>query len=197
MKKYKLIKEYPGSPDIGYVSQPKVEKNVEYTDNHYYSGTWFDPSKFPEYWNPIEDFEILSFCGTESHPVPGFIVKIKNGKLDSDTLNLPLSHYLEGTRCWKINSVRRISDGEVFTIGDKLDGFDVTAIISLFRIENNQMKVGIREVGVVSLSACKHKSFWSDEDMISFGCFARGATGNPVTPDVFDWWKSSVYNKKK
>jgi len=168
MKQYKLIKKLPfeGSPEIGYISTEKVGE----AGAHYWNHNWFYPEDFPEYWELVveKDYEILSFIHDGSFGVPlGYVVNMKNGMLDAKDQFLPESHYLNSS-CWKINSVKRLSDGEIFTINDKLDGFDVTAKISLFRIENNQMKVGIRECGIVGLSACKHKpkprSIFTTED---------------------------------
>ena len=48
MKKYKLIKTYPGSPFLGKVLEPKVEKDNEDTNNFYWEGSWFNPNDFPE-----------------------------------------------------------------------------------------------------------------------------------------------------
>jgi len=163
MSKYKLIKNYPGSGIVVGKILDFTNTNeiiIENTDGFTYTYCLGDCQLYPEFWELVveKDYEILSFVHDGSHGVPlGFKINITNGWLESyDRQVLPLSHYLESS-CWKINSVKRLSDGGIFTINDKLDGFDVTTKISLFRIENNQMKVGIREVGVVSLSACKHK----------------------------------------
>ena len=51
MKKYKLIKEYPGSPEIGRTVTPKSS-----SDNFcYWEGSWFDPEKHPEFWEEIKE----------------------------------------------------------------------------------------------------------------------------------------------
>jgi len=70
MKKYKLIKEYPGSPKVGDIVKG------------YGRDSW------SEYWEEVveKDYEILKTCP------------------------------IEGT----IYSVKRLSDGEVFTVGDKI-----------------------------------------------------------------------------
>ena len=70
MKKYKLIKEYPGSPKVGDIVKG------------YGRDSW------SEYWEEVveKDYQILKSCP------------------------------IEGT----IYSVERLSDGEVFTVGDKV-----------------------------------------------------------------------------
>jgi len=63
-KQYKLKKLYPGSPELGYISKPHSE--IEANDNHYWMGSWFDPTKFSEFWEEIID-EIpyaLSYSGS-------------------------------------------------------------------------------------------------------------------------------------
>ncbi len=69
--------------------------------------------------------EITAFRGGIFHPLPGFIVNMKNGQLVSDKQSLDESHYLNASKdIWEIYSVKRLSDGEVFTVGNKvsLDG---------------------------------------------------------------------------
>lgn len=97
MKKYKLIKEYPGSPKLGYIWEM-------------YSGYKGDYHRQPEYWEEIieKDYEILSLTIHDSRlsDVTGY----GNAYIEAllkDRLN-------------KIHSVRRISDGEIFTIGDNV-----------------------------------------------------------------------------
>lgn len=73
-------------------------------------------------WEKVieKDYEILKFIHNGSHGVEkGFIVKMKNGKLDVHHQFLPESHYLN-SKCWDIHSIKRLSDGEVFTVGDKV-----------------------------------------------------------------------------
>ena len=70
-KKYKLIKEYPGSPELGIIAEERYVMKDQ-----------------PEYWEEVveKDYEILI-----SRVVPQEIL-----------------------------SVKRLSDGEVFTIGDEV-----------------------------------------------------------------------------
>jgi hypothetical protein len=86
LRKFKLIKEYPGSPKLATELTPKVDKENTDTNNFYWEGSWFNPNDFSEYWEEVlqKDYEILRTC-----PIVGTIY-----------------------------SVKRLSDGEVFTVGD-------------------------------------------------------------------------------
>lgn len=50
MKKYKLIKCYPGCPDLGYITKPHTKGDE---GSHYWMGSWFNPQDFPEFWEEI------------------------------------------------------------------------------------------------------------------------------------------------
>ena len=94
--KYKLIKEYPGSPRLGTI-----------TDR-----TMYFPEYYPSFWQPVveKDYEILSlarFCS-----IKPTITDVSNYG----------DEYIEALlKCDKarVHSVKRVSDGEVFTISDK------------------------------------------------------------------------------
>ena len=104
MKKYKLIKEYPGSPTVGTILAPKVDKELTNTNNFYWGGSWFNPNDFSEFWEEVveEDYEIVSY--------------IKKGSTTCTTTKRRGGENHE--EFWNIYSVKRLSDGEVFTIGD-------------------------------------------------------------------------------
>ena len=92
MKRYKLIKEFPGSPKLGTIWDERST----------------DCPKYPEFWELIvkKDYEILSlFEGKFIYPCD---------KYSKDFIN-----QLFNTLGVSIHSVKR-KDGEVFTIGDKV-----------------------------------------------------------------------------
>ena len=92
MKKYKLIKEYPGSDHEGIIVSLKTPNGLyEGYQYNYYSK---HVENNPEYWEEVieKDYQILDTI-------------IKN--------NLKQ----------EISSVKRLSDGEVFTVGDKITGY--------------------------------------------------------------------------
>ena len=114
MKKYKLIKTYPGSPLLGKVLEPKVEKDNEDTNNFYWEGSWFNPNDFPELWEEVveNNYEIISYWSPRFGDTKYLYYE---GHEDWDNINKSKYH--------PIHSVKRLSDGEVFTIGDKFTGY--------------------------------------------------------------------------
>ena len=100
MKKYKLIKKLPfeGSPDIGYISTKTMEKDGA----HYWNHNWFHPEDYPEFWEEVKDYQILSMKNSS-----GYIYPVK----PNENLTYELKHHT-------INSVLRMSDNTTFTIDD-------------------------------------------------------------------------------
>lgn len=96
--KYKLIKEYPGSPKLGFTTELS---HCLGTNDFLVCEKRFNPSEFPEFWQPIveKDYEILSYITIESE-----IIKYKDLNIN-DECNC--DKYL------KIYSVKRLSDGEI------------------------------------------------------------------------------------
>jgi len=96
MKKYKLIKEYPGSLELGTIVSRKCTTDI-------WKGTTYYET-YPEFWQEVieKDYEIVSQV----------------------TKYNPLDDYkASGT---KIHSVKRLSDGEIFTVGDLITGHSHT-----------------------------------------------------------------------
>ena len=108
--KYKLIKEYPGSPKLGTV----VIKNNDFGGYSYIEPNIQEYSKgvieqYPEFWEEVveKDYEILSLIeGKFIYPCD---------KYSKDYIN-----QLFNTLGVSIHSVKRLSDSEIFTIGDKI-----------------------------------------------------------------------------
>lgn len=50
MKKFKLIREYPGSPKLGTELTPKTDMHVTNTNNYYWEGSWFQSGE-PAHWS--------------------------------------------------------------------------------------------------------------------------------------------------
>lgn len=162
MSRYKLQLKYPGSSKIG-TEVYKIPSIKGYFYKELSSEITYSREEiedYPNHWQLVaeKDYEILKFICKEKRGVENvgtILTKQPDGSFWiyphwTEEAMLRLSHYA-------IYSVKRLSDGEIFTIGDKLDGWGVTTSISLFRIEDNILKVGLREVGVVLLGACKHK----------------------------------------
>lgn len=126
MNKYKLVKEYPGSPKIGYISQ-KTHDN----DLHYYKGITFDPSAYPDYWEKIveKDYKVLSLISTRDDKT---IITYENGggvygAGFFESVYKSVDYWVEcftgHNNPWSIYSIKRLSDGEIFTIGDTIKGY--------------------------------------------------------------------------
>lgn len=88
MKKYKLIKKYPGSTEVGEIVQGNGREGWYTKGPGCRTYDWTQVVHYPEYWEEVveKDYEILI-----SKVVP-----------------------------YTILSVKRLSDGEVFTVGDKI-----------------------------------------------------------------------------
>ena len=101
MKKYKLIKEYPGSLSLGTITSSESKTDLWKGTNYY--------DKYPEYWEEVveKDYEIISWTAKDCNSIV-----IKGSELPHTPCSLPAGY-------WRIHSVKRLSDGEVFTIGDK------------------------------------------------------------------------------
>ena len=113
--KYILKKEYPGSPKLG--------NTIDNLEND-----WIE--NYPEFWEEVveKDYEILSYITIESE-----IIKYKDLNIN-DECNC--DKYL------KIYSVKRLSDGEIFTVGDKID----------FVINSNLRKDTIHKIKSIELN---------------------------------------------
>ena len=109
MTQYKLIKCYPGFTELGR------------TENTTWQGTFFY-DKHPEFWQKVEevDYDVLSFKGSISERL---YLKQPNGKFVSAGVlhNYTFDECISKNLSFSIHSVKRLSDGEVFTIGDLID----------------------------------------------------------------------------
>jgi len=131
MSKYKLIKEYPGSPKLNNIV--KKYKNANYiSECGYYSINSVNIENQPEFWEEVieRDYEILSL--NYSNTIYAF-EKGDNYYIDEsrtggyvclNDLNAENIRYLA-----TIHSVKRLSDGEIFTIGDKVQHCEWRGII--------------------------------------------------------------------
>ena len=93
MKKYKLIKLFPGSPSkLGHIVEFPNDRDFEYY------------SQNPEFWELVvePDYEILSYVKKDR---PACVTTKKRGGTRHDEF-------------WNIRVVKRLSDGEIFKIGD-------------------------------------------------------------------------------
>jgi hypothetical protein len=114
MRKFKLIKEYPGSDHEGIIVSLKTPNGLyEGYQYNYYSK---HVENNPEYWEEVieKDYEIISY--------------IKKGSTTCTTTKRRGGE--NHKEYWNIHAVKRLSDGEVFIVGDRITGYhkDVRSI---------------------------------------------------------------------
>jgi hypothetical protein len=106
MAKYKLIKEYPGSHELGTIiigsKETMYSKGLGFINYD-----WAHVETHPEFWEEVieNDYQILSYIKKGSTSC--ITTKKRGGELHEEF--------------WDIHSIKRLSDGEVFTVGDKFD----------------------------------------------------------------------------
>jgi len=127
MKKYKLIKQYPTSPKLGFIVAQKpcgIYYNME-TGIHYGSAML---KNYPEFWEEVveKDYEILSQTS----------VRVCNPKDNYKVVRntTPVIH-----------SVKRLSDGEVFTVGDTIRIYEHGPIETIETITTNSIRSSIKQ----------------------------------------------------
>ena len=161
MKEYKLIKTYPGSPELGTV----VKKDGWYYHTIVEGIPFIFLAKYvennPEFWEEVieKDYEVLSYIDTAYmiiYEVGGYGDKVKFSE------NLISKHF-------KIHSIKRLSDGEVFSIGDRIfGGYTISKIqlcdskskINLTLKKDNESHVGDNNINDI----VKDKKLFTSED---------------------------------
>lgn len=153
MKTYRLIKIYPGSKELGYILK-QVNNGQDKPNNYYQNGIWFNPSEHPEHWQEVK--EVVE----KDYLITGYYQKPNNIHIN------PIGNFSKGFETdYEIYQVKRISDGEVFTIGDKAINNTYSqycGIISEIFIKDNKLQLYLSETiaGNMSLflnNAKKHK----------------------------------------
>jgi len=146
-KSYKLIKEYPGSPKLGTTlpENATINGNIFYDKESNPNRLYVD--KFPKFWKKIleKDYEILSFIVNQSKGVlivGDIVTKVGDGFKGTSSHNRGIiagdseNEFLSKDH-WSIHSVKRLSDGEVFTIGDNCE-FGILTRIFLIKYINGK-----------------------------------------------------------
>jgi len=128
MKKYKLIKTYPGSPELSTeIIETKINSLCP-VNECYISGKTFmligddsfeikNPENYPEFWEKVvkKDYEILCIKHKESNHIWKNDSQLKNifciadGKAPFTSLE-EINRY---PKVYEIHSIKRLSDGEV------------------------------------------------------------------------------------
>lgn len=179
LEKYKLIKIYPNSPKLGTeIIKSKItsitEKNTKEKVTYMIKGEskfrLKDPENYKEFWEKIDEKEPIDY---EITIVLQPIVKSKynlNKNMqfgccysgDVYTCNLAQIRGIDMKQNilknnWEIYQVKRLSDGEIFTIGDRLHGYDLgrSVELTMFKIDKNKCLVGHRDLGLINIKNCK------------------------------------------
>lgn len=119
--KYKLIETYPNSPQLGFIFDENENPNPICNDT-----IIFSIQNYPKFWEEVyeSNFEILEFKDCNN----GDTFKLNNNKCYSRSPNnsyVSLHNMLHVGRCvddksFIITKIKRLSDGEIFTIGNKI-----------------------------------------------------------------------------
>ncbi len=159
MKKYKLIKKYPGSPKSLGITHQFYQLNEKGCTSEEWMGEKYY-SNHPEFWEEVieKDYEILSWICTNPNSNYNILNSIAT-KTDDGTQWL-----IETTRCasrvrtsclddYAIHSVKRLNDGEIFTIGDEIihkvrNSKPIGKLTNLW-ISYEQLRGDINNLGVV------------------------------------------------
>jgi len=139
MKKYKLIKEYPGSPKIGAIAKSdKIDYVYYYFEKDSYTGIGSSIiENNPKFWEEVveKDYEVLSYIKKDNSAIT---TKRENGfflnSMFKDSHGVYSDYQLLNT--WNIYSVKRLSDGEIFTIGDIVEEYGE---IRTFLLQNDKI----------------------------------------------------------
>ncbi len=173
MKKYKLIKEFPGSPKLG---------TINTNDQLSWKG-----EDYPEFWEKVveKDYEILSIKSKTNSEIRKVKIDIDdNNKLflqrnEENQYFLHSDTFLYIFQYYNIHSVKRLSDGEIFTIGDKIRFIDESLeetypcrIIKNFKIKDNTIIAvcdsNIVEILLKNLKKVKQPLFTTEDGVDIF-----------------------------
>ena len=135
---YKLIKQYPGSPELGTIAKLAGIGSIEFTTPR--GRTYTESSSArnlfneviknqPVFWDEVieKDYEILSF--SQDSGITDIWTKFYpdswGRNVNGQCATIPYTtEEILSNKLYAIHSVKRLSDGEVFTIGDNTkDGY--------------------------------------------------------------------------
>lgn len=141
MRKFKLIKEYPGSFELGTIV---IERNVGSFNKYFKEDSNIDGlssfivEKHSEYFEEIieKEYEILQIQSTVNDKIRSY-----DGELEKD---------------YRIYSVRRLSDNEIFTIGDNIE-IDFSHGVQIIPIDSIRISIYNDNIGLCG--SLKNKSF--------------------------------------
>jgi hypothetical protein len=189
MKQYKLIKEYPNSPKLGTILSDDIKNILNY----------------PEFWEEVieKDYEILSFIRKDNSSYKGLIFKLNPiTKLYNSNIKASdrrLEHFFK--KEFDIHSVKRLSDGEIFTVGDKVNGFDLGRNVDLTTIilEDNELLIGLRDLGMYNINSLKHakQPLFKTEDGVDIFKGQKVWYTNSTASNIWDSRADEKYHNGK
>lgn len=201
MKKYKLIKDYPGCDcDLGTIVQYQDRTYPPYFDIK--TGIRYSHEiveKYPEFWEEVveKDYEILEIDGYSGryflNPETGYMAYGGNG---DGMYNA--EHYLNSGYHHYIVSVKRLSDGEIFTVGDTIhsNDFKPTKLEKITIRDNGSIamwgKYHSNMLGEIGLASCRIKQpLFTTEDGVDI---YKGDIAVPLDPKTFRIFAPTSYN---
>jgi hypothetical protein len=139
---YRLIKEYPGSPKVGDIVKGYGRDGWYSKGEGHSTYDWRQVVNYPEFWEEVveKDYEIISF--KQDSGITDLWTKFTGGwsrNINGYPTTVPytLEDILKND-LYTIHSVKRMSDGEVFTVGDKFTGYTPEeSIIREFNLQGN------------------------------------------------------------
>lgn len=157
------------------ITDPIEDGNIGKFKIHGHQMTFSNSNHMSNYFRPIrvinklikKDYEILSFVHDGSLSISkGYIVCMKDGKLYSGTQLLTEDHYLD-SKCWSVNSIKRLSDGEVFTLGDMITTSNFTDPRKIVKIRDNDEYMIEQTGGISKLENIKKRcKLFTTEDKV-------------------------------
>lgn len=123
MKKYKLIKKYPGSTEVGEIVQGSGKEGWYTRGPGCRTYDWTQIVYYPEFWEEVieNSFEILSF--KQDSGITDLWTLFREGwsrNVNGYPVTGPYTtEAIVNNKLYNIHSVKRLSDGEIFTIGDR------------------------------------------------------------------------------
>jgi len=145
MKKYKLIQEYPTVPSIKLGTIITQDGPKQATGHIFrtpdYIAVW-NPQNYPKHWEEVneKEYKVLTMIGSTSQG--NTFYKVNEDETISSWINPKKSVEEALSFGYTIYSVKRLSDGEIFSISNHV-GYNCKdlLVIKEFKIKNNRLYI--------------------------------------------------------